>query len=157
MNIGKKRVWLVLIVVCSLSSLGSFLSYANDTVLRIGTPNRVRTANLVFDDYLTVFAHISNPPLTKMNSEGRIVGQSAKTFEVSPDNTVWTFFLDNSLYWSDGNKVTPEDIQYTIEFIAENVPWAGWLKENLQDISIKEPNAIVLTFKKPNYCPGKYN
>ena len=148
MNTNKKIV-VIALTVLSLSLWMSFMVSAEEVVLRIGSPNMVNTANIVFDDYLPVFAHISNPPLTKMNAEGQIVGQSAKSIEVSSDNTTWIFHLDDSLYWSDGQKVTPQDIKFTIEFIAENVPWAGWLKEGLRDISIKEPDAVVLKFNKP--------
>ena len=147
---NKKKIVIVLLTVLSLFFLMTFISYGEEVILRIGSPNMVSTANLVFDDYLPVFAHISNPPLTKMNTEGQIVGQSAKLIEVSSDNTTWTFHLDDSLYWSDGQKVTPQDVKFTIEFIAQNVPWAGWLKEGLQDISIQEPNAVILKFNKPH-------
>lgn len=115
---NKKKIVIVLLTVLSLFFLMTFISYGEEVILRIGSPNMVSTANLVFDDYLPVFAHISNPPLTKMNTEGQIVGQSAKLIEVSSDNTTWTFHLDDSLYWSDGQKVTPQDVKFTIEFIA---------------------------------------
>ena len=148
MDTNRKVLGIFLTIVC-LSFVIRFPISAEETILKIGSPNMVNIANLVFDDYLPVFAHISNPPLTKMNAEGQIVGQSAQSIEVSADNTIWTFFLDDSLYWSDGKKVSPQDVQFTIEFIAKNVPWAGWLQDGLENISIKEPNAVVLKFKKP--------
>jgi peptide/nickel transport system substrate-binding protein len=149
MNTRKKLFLRMILLVVSLMTFFHLNAFAEEMVLKIGSPNMVSTANIVFDDYLPVFAHISNPPLTKMNADGAIVGQSAKSIEVSDDNTTWTFYLDENLYWSDGQKVTPEDVKFTIEFIANNVPWAGWLKDGLQEITIKEPNAVVVQFKKP--------
>jgi len=149
MNISWKRTFQMLVLVLGFALFFNLSLFAEELVLKIGSPNLVSTANLVFDDYLPVFAHISNPPLTKMNAEGQIVGQSAKSIEVSPDNMTWTFYLNEALYWSDGQKVTPQDVQFTIEFIAKNVPWAGWLKDGLEEITIHEPNVVVVKFKKP--------
>ncbi|WP_243683997.1 ABC transporter substrate-binding protein [Methanosarcina barkeri] len=87
--------------------------------MRIATPDVIESASLVGDTGLGVFAHLSNPPLMKMDAEGHIVGQLAKNYSVSENNTQWTFYLRDDLYWSDGEKVTPEDIEFSIRYYGE--------------------------------------
>ena len=65
---NQKKFSIFILAVLSLFFLMSFDLYGEEVILRIGSPNMVGTANLVFDDYRPIFAHISNPPLTKMNS-----------------------------------------------------------------------------------------
>ncbi len=121
---------------------------AAESILKIGTPNEVKIANIFSDYYLGIFAHISNPPLMKMSGDGVLVGQTAESYSTSEDNTRWTFTIRDDLYWSDGRKVTPEDIRFSIEFTGENNPNAGWIGDTLAD-SDTNGNDVVLTFNKP--------
>ena len=118
-------------------------------ILKIGTSNEVKTASVFSDYYLGIFAHISNPPLMKMDQNGNLVGQTAEKVEVSEDNTVWTFYIRDDLYWSDGTKVTPEDIRFSIEYTGEHNPNARWIKDTLAQAEVKNGNRVVLTFTKP--------
>lgn len=43
----------------------------------------------------------------KMDAEGHLVGQLAKSYNISENNTRWTFYLRDDLYWSDGEKANP--------------------------------------------------
>jgi peptide/nickel transport system substrate-binding protein len=85
----------------------------------------------------------------KMDQDGNLVGQTAEKVEVSEDNTVWTFYIRDDLYWSDGTKVTPEDIRFSIEYTGEHNPNARWIKDTLEQAEVKSGNRVVLTFTKP--------
>lgn len=119
------------------------------TILRIGTPNKVKSANIFLDSSLSIFAHLSNPPLMKMNQDGKLMGQIARKIHLSPDKTIWKFSVDENLYWSDGKKVTPEDIKFSIEYTAEKNPAAGWIKKTVDKISVTDDYAVVLKLKRP--------
>lgn len=119
-------------------------------VLKIATPSVVKSASLIGDSNLGIFAHLSNPPLMKMDSEGRLVGQLAESYNVSENNTCWTFYLKDDLYWSDGEKVTPQDVEFSIRYYGKKTPWAGWINETLESSTISEAdNSVTFKFNKP--------
>jgi len=145
-------VVLALLAVCSGSAVwaaGQVESAGQAAVLRIGTPNEVKAANIFSDYYLGIFAHISNPPLMKMTSEGMIEGLTAERFETSADNTVWIFTIRDDLYWSDGRKLTAEDVRFSIEYTGLHNPSARWIKDTLKDSRVEGEHDVVLTFNKP--------
>lgn len=119
-----------------------------EPLLKIGTPNVVKSASPFGDYYLGIFAHISNPPLMKMNREGELVGQTAEKVEVSEDHRVWTFTIRDDLYWSDGTKLTPEDVRFSIEYTGKHNPNAGWIGKTLEKTEV-HGNEVVLSFEKP--------
>lgn len=121
---------------------------AGTSVLKIGTPNVVKSASILGDTNMGVLAHLSNPTLTKMASDGSIVGLTARSYEVSEDGKVWTFNIKDDLYWSDGEKFTPEDVKFTFSYLAENYPAAGWMKTTIDNISV-EDGAVVFKLNKP--------
>jgi peptide/nickel transport system substrate-binding protein len=122
----------------------------DETALKIASTNAVETESL-YDYYVGIFSHLSNMPLMQMDSEGNLVGQSAERYEVSADNTEWTFYIKDDLYWSDGRKVTPEDVEFSFTYLAENFPdTAGWIEEDLESTSVSdEDNSVTFTFKQP--------
>ena len=119
------------------------------SVLKIGTPNEVKTAGVFGDYYLGIFAHISNPPLMKMDEDGNLTGLTAERYEVSEDNREWTFYIRDDLYWSDGKKVTAEDVRFSIEYTGKHNPNAGWIKESLEKAETIGNNGVTFTFNKP--------
>lgn len=144
----KNRI-LVIFVLMLCWSVG-FTAYAEaQTILKIGTPNIVKSANLFSDYYLGILAHISNMPLMKMDQDGNLVGLTAERVEVSEDNTTWTFYIRDNLYWSDGKKVTPEDIKFSVEYTGTNNPNAAWIKDTLKEANVVGEHGVALTFHKP--------
>jgi len=117
--------------------------------IKIGSPDTIKSANF-FDSNLANFLKISNFALTRMDQNGTIVGLAATKYEVSADSKTWKFYIDPNLYWSDGVKLTPEDVRFSIAYYAENLPYAGWLKQGLETVTvIPEDNAVELKFKNP--------
>ena len=120
------------------------VTYAADsgTRLKIGTPNTIKSASILGDSNMGVFAHLSNPTLTKMAADGTIAGLTAKSYQVSEDGKTWRFLIDDNLYWSDGIKVTPDDVKFTFDYLAQKYPAAGWMKSIIKNISV-DGNAVV--------------
>jgi len=121
---------------------------AAPAVLRIGTPNEVKVPNIFTDYYLGLFAHVSNPPLMRMTSDGTLTGLVAESWAVSADNTVWTFTVRDDLYWSDGMKLTAEDVRFSVEYTGTNNAAARWIKDTLKESRVEGRNA-VFAFTKP--------
>ncbi|AKB80005.1 Oligopeptide ABC transporter, periplasmic oligopeptide-binding protein OppA [Methanosarcina horonobensis HB-1 = JCM 15518] len=119
-------------------------------VLKIATPSVIKSPSFLGDSNLGVFAHLSNPPLMKMDSEGHLVGQLAESYEVSENNTCWTFYLRDDLYWSDGEPVTPKDIEFSIRYYGKEAPSARWINDTLESAAVSEANnSVTFKFNKP--------
>ena len=123
-------------------------SAAEDKVLKIATVNDIKSPSLLGDYNTIIFSQISNPTLFQMNSDGKIIGQVVDSFEVSPDNTVWTFNIRPELYWSDGKPVTGEDIAYSINMYGKYGKSGRWLGEAITDTKV-DGNKVILTLNKP--------
>jgi peptide/nickel transport system substrate-binding protein len=144
-----KKVMSVMFALALCWSVGMVEHAEAETVLKIGTPNIVKSANFFSDYYLGILAHISNMPLMKMDQDGNLVGLTAERVEVSEDNTTWTFYIRDNLYWSDGEKVTPEDVKFSVEYTGAHNPNAGWIKDTLDEAKVVGEDAVALTFHKP--------
>jgi peptide/nickel transport system substrate-binding protein len=119
------------------------------TTLRIGTPNVVNSANIFADTYLSVFINVSHPPLMKVNSSGQLEGLTAESCTVSEDARIWTFIIRDDLYWSDGKKLMPEDVRFSVEYLGTHNPNMRWMRDALVTAAIEEGNAVSFTFDKP--------
>jgi peptide/nickel transport system substrate-binding protein len=121
-----------------------------ESVLKIGTTkDGLKSASILGDSYLAHFAQISNPPLMMMTKQGKIKGIIVQSYEISEDKRIWTFYLDNDLYWSDGTQVSAEDVVFSIQLFAAEVPYARWMREILKKVYKTENNAVVLELHKP--------
>ena len=146
-NLYKFTLTLLLsILILGIAGLG--VEDSGGKVLKIGTPNVVKSASILGDSSMGVFAHLSNPTLMKMAEDGTVTGLTAKSYEVSEDGTIWKFSINEDLYWSDGEKLTPDDVQFTFNYLAENYPAAGWMKTTIDNISV-EDGAVVFKLNKP--------
>ncbi len=83
-----------------------------------GTMN---SAHSVADWSPDVFVMMNEPLLQAPDlSVQNIQGNVLESFEVSDDNTVFTFKMREGLKWSDGEPVTTEDVRFTWENIYGN-------------------------------------
>lgn len=137
---------LVLIISCRTQDTAN----PDKVILKIGTVKQgLKSANILSDYFVNLFAQLSNPPLMKINREGRPQGLIAKEFKISDDKTIWTFFLDDNLFWSDGRKVTALDAKFSVELYAKQVPFAAWLDQALVRVQVSGDNALVLRLNRP--------
>lgn len=81
----------------------------------------LNTAHSVADWAPDVFVMLNEPLLSAPDlSVQGIRGNVLESFEVSDDNTVFTFKMREGLKWSDGVPVTTEDVRFTWENIYGN-------------------------------------
>ncbi len=117
-------------------------------VLRIGSTNEVKTAN-VFGDYnLGLYIRISNPTLVRMNEEGKLTGSLAESWETEEGGRVWRFTIADDYAWSDGKMLTGEDVRFSMEYTARKNPNARWIADALES-SEAFGNIVTFVFKKP--------
>ena len=81
----------------------------------------LRTAHSVADWAPDVFVMLNEPALSApdLGVQG-IEGNVLESFEVSEDNTIFTFHMREGLKWSDGEPVTTADVRFTWESIYGN-------------------------------------
>lgn len=146
----KLCVLVILSIVLFYSCAEKPTKTKNKNILKIGTVRRgLKSASLLGDTYLSLFAQISNPPLMTLNNQGEITGLVADRVEVSEDSKIWKFYLDPDLYWSDGTKVTAADAEFSIRLIAETVPHARWIQKIVRRTRVQKDNALVLELRSP--------
>lgn len=68
----------------------------------------------------------------------------AKNYSVSEDGTIYDFVLRDDIYWSDGEKITTDDVLYTIALIQDpayksplRAQWMDIQTEKISDISLR--------------------
>ena len=77
--------------------------------VQLGTGNQELMADIVFSTLVDVD-----------KDEVTILPDLAQTWEVTPDATTYTFHLNPAAVWSDGQPVTADDVQWTIDWSAQN-------------------------------------
>jgi peptide/nickel transport system substrate-binding protein len=88
--------------------------------------------------------------LLKVGADGKLIPDLALSYEVSPDGLTYTFKLRPDLKWQDGEKVTADDVLFTIARAADpavkSPRRAAWEGVRAQKISADQ---IRFTLKKP--------
>lgn len=125
------------------------VSQPQKTILRIGTTNEVKSPFPFGDYYLGIWTKISNPPLMTMNEKGDIVGLTAADYRVSEDHKRWTFTIRDNLFWSDGKKLTSQDVAFSISYTGTKNPNAGWIGKTLKQVRTPDPLTVEFEFDKP--------
>jgi peptide/nickel transport system substrate-binding protein len=79
-----------------------------------------------------------------------IVPDLAKSWEISPDVTTFTFHLDPAAKFSDGSPVTAEDVKWSLTRLATIKGGASYLMDSVKSIDAKDPETVVIATKTAN-------
>ena len=90
---------------------------------------------------------ILHSALLKKTATLDIVGDYAKSYEVSQDGKTWTFHLNNNFKFSNGEPVTAEDVKFTYETMKKD--GTNWDLSFLQSIDIPDPLTLVFHLSEP--------
>lgn len=95
--------------------------------------------------------------LTRTLSNGEVIPDLASNFEMSEDGKTYTFTIRDDAVFQDGNKVTADDVEFTIQKIQDpalkSPKRANWVGVTIEKVSEKE---IRFHLKQP-YAPFIYN
>ncbi len=151
----------VILVTSSLSLLYKVNNYflveipSSGGELREGTIGSPRFINpvLSISDTDKDLTSIIYSGLVKIDENGFVVPDLAKSYSISEDGKTYTFILKDDAYFHDNKKVTVDDIIFTIDRIKDPVikspKSSSWLGVQIQKISDTE---ISFTINKP-YSP----
>ena len=115
--------------------------------------------------------HLFNPVLTTSDTGAavldklypRLLGQDVQTGEIVPtelaerwelaeDGRVYTFFLRDTLYWSDGQPVTAADFRFTYAALADPAVQSPYRDRTqaIAQIETPDPYTVVVTLVQPD-------
>lgn len=86
--------------------------------------------------------------LTKKDGARNSVPDLAEKWEVSPDGKTYTYYLKSNLLWQDGQKLTSDDVVYTINTI-QNPDVRSPLLEVWRGIQVSKNDEKTVVFKLP--------
>lgn len=93
--------------------------------------------------------------LVKYNKDLKLIGDLAKSWEISGDNKTITFFLRDDVKWHDGQPFTAEDVKFTYEFmIADDTPtsYDGDFRK-VKNFEIIDNHTVRIDYDEP-YSPA---
>lgn len=163
LSLSVQRVFLVwvLLFISALFFLLAVISFNNNLVISIpkrggeihegilGTPRFINPvlASNPQDEDLTKLIFSG---LTKVNTENKVILDSAKSIEKSEDGLTYTVTLKENIFFHNGDHMTADDVLYTISLIQdprmkspEKIKWEGVRVEKVSDYK------MVFTLKQP--------
>lgn len=90
---------------------------------------------------------ILHSALLKKTADLEVVGDFAKTFEVSDNGLTWSFDLHDNFKFFNGEPVTAEDVKFTYEMLKEH--GQNWDLSFVETIEILSPNKMVFHLTEP--------
>ena len=88
--------------------------------------------------------------LVRVDKLGQDVeGESGRTVGVSPDGTVWTFYLRPDVKFSNGDPVTAEDVIYSFERAMGPDSANAWVFDGVEAVEMIDPQTIEITVGAP--------
>jgi peptide/nickel transport system substrate-binding protein len=110
----------------------------------VGTPRFINPL-LAISDADRDLTRIVYAGLMRPDENGELVEQLAERYEISNDGLEYTFVLREDLYWHDGERLTTQDIAYTIE-LARNSAIRSAKLANWEGVEINVINDREITF-----------
>jgi peptide/nickel transport system substrate-binding protein len=84
--------------------------------------------------------------LLKYNSKTELVNDLATGYEISEDKKKYTLKIKDDVQWHDGEKLTAQDIYFTIKLI-QDPNFKSSLRGDWQDVKIEAPDNSTIIFK----------
>ena len=87
--------------------------------------------------------------LTRLSLDGKIAGDLAASYEISPDGLTYTFKLRPNIAWHDGHAFSAEDVKFSLEQVNSKLhPYHGAMNAIAQ-FEAPDANTFVLRLKHP--------
>ncbi len=152
-------VWLVVVgALIGLLVLHLFFGYrgftntapASGGIYAEGTLGAINTLNPLFasSSIETSFADLVFSSLYKYDKSGSLKKDLVEDLNISDDHKTYVVVLKSDVYWHDGEKLTAEDVLYTIGLI-KNPAVGSPLRVNWLDVSVKAVGDRQIVFTLP--------
>lgn len=91
--------------------------------------------------------------LMKYDSEGKLVPDLAKDYQIKEEGKIYEFYLRDNVFWSDGKKLTADDIIFTIKTIQDS-DYKSPLRANWLGVEVEKIDDFSLRFRLKNSYAG---
>jgi len=115
----------------------------------VGQPRHINPLLAQSNDPDRDLASLIYSGLLKHNENGQLVPDLAKSYEISSDGLNYTFYLKDNIYWHDGEKLSVDDIIFTIQ-TAQNADYGSPQRVNWQGVTVTKINDTTVMFKLNN-------
>ncbi len=161
---NEKRALFLLLTLASCSFIFlSFNFYFQNTEIKpardgaytegiVGQPRFINPVYASLNDIDRDLTEILFSGLMKYDKEGKIVKDLADNFEIKEEGKIYEFSLKDNVFWSDGEKLTVDDLVFTVETI-QNPDYKSSLRAEWLGIEIEKISDYEARFKlkKPSF------
>ncbi len=91
-------------------------------ILKIGTTMPIKADNIFVDYYFGILESVFNDRLFTIDERGKIVPELVESWKVEEDGKVWILSIVKNATWHDGEKLTAEDVAFSINYLKAKVP-----------------------------------
>lgn len=112
------------------------------------TLNPVLTKSIYVSDFLSFIYE----GLVQLDRKGLPVPVLSDVWTVSEDGLIWNFHIKSDVVWQDGQPLTADDVEYTMDFIL-NTKVDSVYKRQLQNIATytaSDASNLKMVLRKPN-------
>lgn len=115
----------------------------------VGQPRRINPLLSQMNDPDRDLSQLIYSGLLKHNGDGKLIPDLAKSYEISSDGLNYTVYLKENTLWHDGQKLTADDIVFTIQ-TAQNADYGSPQRVNWQGVAVQKVNETTVIFKLNN-------
>ncbi len=156
-----KKITIISILLLSVSSLFANGSKENITNIEIETSEKVLHLAGGNVGVLNPFQHMNRGPgifrtflvfdsLLEKDETG-LIPWLAESYSISDDGKTYTFNLLDNVYWHDGEKLSANDVKFTIEYYKEHTPVYNQLMMNgefiVSSVNVIDEYTVQITTK----------
>ncbi len=162
----KEKIILLVLSILFLASLSFVINsfYISNTEIMpaqggkytegiVGRPGRINPVYADSSDVNRDLVEILFSGLMKYDQEGRIVKDLAENFEIKENGERFEVYLKPDIFWSDGEKITADDVIFTIETI-QNPDYKSPLATNWLGIKVEKISERGISFKLKKQYSG---
>lgn len=91
-----------------------------------------------------MFANLVSPDIS-----GHIKGELAKSVSMDESGKIWTVVLRDNIYWSDGEAITADDVEYTVKVIADPTAKTT-VSSDFSKVKVEKVNDKTVKFTLPS-------
>jgi len=163
-GLTEKVIFIILSFILVISSLAllqkvnlNFITErpAHGGILNEGLVGSTRFINplLELSDSDRDLTYLIYSGLMRATAEGDLVPDLATSYNISADGLTYTFKINPDAYFHDGEKVTADDVKYTIE-MAQDLSLRSPKRNNWIGVSVEKISEDKITFRlKQPYSP----